>query len=220
MGGALTLRKGRLKISKAFSDDFEEKIKERIMANKKSTKDVPAQSYGKAPAHGELANNKVHIFVDDQNLFYGITNQIGNRGYRIDFGRLLTYAAKDFLNKDRFVKTAFIAGVIPDDYTFLQKAQKEGFKVKRGYLANGTSKCDDSYLVAEIMETIYEEESPSTIVLIAGDADYIPPLEKALKKGWRVEVFFIDKGKASNLENYVHLFRTLNHSAIQYIPQK
>lgn len=70
------------------------------------------------------------------------------------------------------------------------------------------------------METIYEQESPSTIVLIAGDADYIPPLDKALKKGWRIEIFFIDRGMAVNLENYVHIFRSLNHAAIQYIPQK
>ena len=185
---------------------------------KKNSNAEPVKAAGKAPEHGELANNKVHVFVDDQNLFYGITNSTGDRGYRIDFGRLLVQAAKDVEGKDRFVKTAFIAGVIPDDDTFWHKAKKEGFEVKRGYLANGKSKCDDSYLVAEIMETIYETESPSTIVLIAGDADYIPPLEKALKKGWRVEVFFIDKGMSSSLENYVHLIRSLNHSSVRYIP--
>ena len=186
------------------------------MANKKNI--VPIQTNVKAPPHVQLANNKVHVFVDDQNLFYGITNHTGNRGYRIDFGRLLTSAAKDVSGKDRFVSTAFIAGVIPDDDTFWQKAQKEGFEVKRGFISNNSSKCDDSYLVADIMETIYEKESPSKIVLIAGDADYVPPLEKAIKRGWRIEIFFINRGMATSLESYVHVFRSLNPSSVQYIP--
>ena len=138
------------------------------MANKKNI--VPIQTNGKAPPHGQLANNKVHVFVDDQNLFYGITNHTGNRGYRIDFGRLLTSAAKDVSGKDRFVSTAFIAGVIPDDDTFWQKAQKEGFEVKRGFISNNSSKCDDSYLVAEIMETIYEGMGYFEVLVKKGSA--------------------------------------------------
>ena len=44
-----------------------------------------------------------------------------------------------------------------------------------------------AYLITDLMETIYEEDGPSTIVLVAGDADYVPPLERTIKKGWRNE---------------------------------
>ncbi len=50
---------------------------------------------GKAKRHGTLVNQNVHVFVDDQNLFYGITNSTGGRGYRIDFGRLLLEVCRD-----------------------------------------------------------------------------------------------------------------------------
>ena len=50
---------------------------------------------GRAPDHKPLINSKVHVFVDDQNLFYGIRNVHQDRGYRIDFGRMLLEIAKD-----------------------------------------------------------------------------------------------------------------------------
>jgi uncharacterized LabA/DUF88 family protein len=122
----------------------------------------------------------------------------------------------------RFVKSACIAGVIPDDDSFWKIAEKQGFKVKRGYLSNHSghqrSKQDDAFLVTEITSTLYEQKGPSTIVLVAGDADYVPPLIKANEKGWRVEVAFIERGLSSALDPVTHLFRSINSSAIQYLP--
>jgi len=50
---------------------------------------------GRAVAHKSLVHDRVHVFVDDQNLFYGIRNTQQDRGYRIDFGRMLLEIAKD-----------------------------------------------------------------------------------------------------------------------------
>lgn len=36
----------------------------------------------RAPAHAVLADPGVHVFVDDQNLFWGITNDVYGKGYR------------------------------------------------------------------------------------------------------------------------------------------
>ncbi|MFY2595426.1 NYN domain-containing protein [Achromobacter xylosoxidans] len=175
---------------------------------------------GSAKSHGELANQSVHIFVDDQNLFYGIQGATEDRGYRIDFGRLLAAAAKDSSGKDRFVKSAYIAGVIPDDDSFWAAAKSQGFEVKRGYLGSSggqtRSKQDDSFLITEITATLYEHQGPSTIVLVAGDADYVPPLIKANEKNWRVEVAFINRGLSSALDAVTHEFRTINHTTIRY----
>lgn len=131
---------------------------------------------GSAVPHGALKNNLVHVFVDDQNLFWGIVNHEGGISFRIDFGRLLLAAARASDGHARGVKSAYIAGVIPDDDTFWKVAQSQGFTVRGGFLgASGRSKQDDAYLITDLMQTLYEEEGPSTIVVVAGDADYVPP---------------------------------------------
>ena len=185
-----------------------------MVASKKKTKEVSIFGKGGASNHQELINNFVHVFVDDQNLFWGAVQQKG-RSFRIDFGHLLILVArKSPEEKARGVKTAYIAGVIPDDDSFWKVAETQGFKVLRGYLAKSgsgrRSKQDDSMLITEMMETIYEQEGPSTIVLVAGDADYVPPLEKAIKKGWRVEVVFHEEGFAKKLDRVAHVVRRIN----------
>ena len=59
------------------------------------------------------------------------------------------------------------------------------------------------------METLYEHDGPSTVVLVAGDADYGPPLEKCINKGWRVELAFTDSTNniSRRLSDLVHEFR-------------
>ena len=54
---------------------------------------------GHATQHNELRSERVHVFVDDQNLFWGIVNQRYGPGFRIDFGRLLTRASRDTTGK-------------------------------------------------------------------------------------------------------------------------
>jgi uncharacterized LabA/DUF88 family protein len=191
------------------------------MSKKRRTAERKADiRVGGAIPHGQLANNQVHVFVDDQNLFWGIVNNKYGPGFRIDFGRLLAAACLDDKGSPRFVKSAYIAGVIPEEDSFWEAVRKQGFTVRRGFLSNAAkqrSKQDDAYLISDLVATLYEEQGPSTVVLVAGDADYAPPLIKALAKGWRTEVLFIDRGLSAALEPHVHLFRTVNVPQIQYI---
>lgn len=172
---------------------------------------------GRANIHGQLKNDFVHVFVDDQNLFYGITNSERGRGYRIDFGRLLLEISKNTTGSTRGVESAYIAGVVPDDDSFWKIAENQGFVVRRGYLGTGRrSKQDDAYLITEIVSTLYEKPGPSTIVLVAGDADYGPPLIRSLEKGWRNEVAFLNRGLSISLEPHVHEFRVLDAGRFEY----
>jgi len=68
------------------------------------------------------------------------------------------------------------------------------------------------------MSALYEEDGPATLILVAGDADYVPPLEKAIEKGWRVEVAFVDKGVSAALDRVVHEYRTVDPRTIQHYP--
>ena len=158
----------------------------------------------------------VHVFVDDQNLFYGITNDRQDRNFRIDFGRLSLEVCRGPDGAARGIASAYIAGVIPDDDSFWQVAESQGFTVRRGYLGTGNrSKQDDAFLIADLVETVCTKPGPSTIVLVAGDADYVPALIKSQDRGWRNEVAFIDRDVSVALENYVHEFRTLSVSSFE-----
>lgn len=189
--------------------------------SKKKRKQQPlrglmAQRTARAPAHQPLLDPGVHIFVDDQNLFWGITNDVYGKGYRMDFGRLALAAAKDTNGNTRPIRKAYIAGVIPDDDYFWEVAKNQGFEVKRGYLGtNNRSKQDDAYLITEIVSTVFEKPGPCTTVLVAGDADYKPPLEKVLAKGWRSEVAFIGHSVSVALESVVHEFQEILPTSIQ-----
>ena len=173
---------------------------------------------GHAPAHGELVNDLVHVFVDDQNLFWGIVNDEYGHDFRIDFGRLLLEAAKGADERTRGVDSAYIAGVIPEDDSFWQVAENRGFTVRRGFLGAGKrSKQDDAYLITDMTRTLYKKPGPSTIVLVAGDADYVPPLKAAVEEGWRTEVAFIGRGVSVALEPVTHEFRTMSPAAIEHV---
>jgi uncharacterized LabA/DUF88 family protein len=192
------------------------------MPTRKSRKSKKAQPLatsrpGGAKPHRPLVNNLVHLFVDDQNLFWGIVNDERGRGFRIDFGRLLIEATKASDGSARGVKTAYIAGVIPDDDSFWKIASDKGFTVRRGYLGAGSrSKQDDAFLITDLTATLYEETGPSTIVLVAGDADYVPPLLKSIERGWRNEVAFIARGISTALTPVAHEFRVMSPGAIEY----
>ena len=195
------------------------------MRRKKRSRNTPprkqggaTQRIGRAPPHGKLANEYVHIFVDDQNLFWGIVNAEHGPGYRIDFGRLALATAKAADGRTRGIASAYIAGVIPDNDSFWEIPKNRGFTVRRGYLGTGGhSKQDDAYLITDMTKTLYEESGPSTVVLVAGDADYAPPLQAALEKGWRTEVAFTGRGISASLEACVHEFRSLSPSDIALI---
>src|SRR5437867_1368796 len=121
---------------------------------------------GQAKPHATLANELVHVFVDDQNLFYGIVNDIRGPSFRIDFGRMLLAVSRDSKGRSRGVASAYIAGVVPDDDSFWKIAKDKGFTVRRGYLGSGgRSKQDDAYLITDMTRTICESPGPSTVVI-------------------------------------------------------
>lgn len=185
-----------------------------MSSRKRTSLPSPNQKTPRAPAHLPLANELVHVFVDDQNLFWGIVNGERGRGFRIDFGNLLLSSARSSAKSPRGVASAYIAGVIPDDDSFWKAAENQGFKVFRGFLGNNNrSKQDDAFLIAQMVETIYTNAGPSTMVLVAGDADYGPALKKVIDKGWRVEIAVeYNQGVSAALEAYTHEFRVLNAS--------
>ena len=108
------------------------------MSKRRTKHSIPdtAVRQGGAPSHQTLTNDLVHVFVDDQNLFWGIVNDQRGISFRIDFGQLLIEVCKNQQGVSRGVRSAYIAGVIPDDDTFWQIAKNQGFTVRRGFLGH------------------------------------------------------------------------------------
>ena len=199
-----------------IDDAFSQTAAERADSDMSKKRGLLAQRTARAPAHQPLVDNGVYIFVDDQNLFWGITNDVYGKGYRMDFGRLALESARASNGQVRAIRKAYIAGIIPDDDSFWEIAKNQRFEVKRGYLGSrGRSKQDDAYLITEIVATACEKPGPCTTVLVAGDADYRPKLEKVIAKGWRSEVAFIGHGVSVSLEPVTHEFRELLPTSIQ-----
>ncbi|CAG8509705.1 6768_t:CDS:2 [Funneliformis mosseae] len=51
----------------------------------------------------------------------------------------------------------------------------------------------DTSLIVQGMKILYTKE-PGTLIIIAGDGDYIPLVQSALDKGWKVEIWFWGSG--------------------------
>ena len=193
--------------------------KNSMRGSQQSRKSMRPRFPGQARLHQHLVNDDVHVFVDDQSLYFEITDNEGDQSYRIEFVDLLRVAAISLkTNLSRSVESAYIAYVVPDDDSFWETAKTNGFQVHRGYLgAGGRSKQDDAYLITFIMKTLYQKSGPSTIVLVAGDADYHPPFEQCLEKGWCIEIAFIKHSSliSQNLTSVCHEFREFSSSEIE-----
>jgi uncharacterized LabA/DUF88 family protein len=169
-----------------------------------------------APEHGNLVNNLLFVFVDDQNIWIEAGKKSPWAGYRVDFGELLNVVSKDEKKKMRPVRQAFIAGTIPPEDSFWDSARNQGFTVRLGYRGyGGKSKQDDHHITADMVETVCEQPGPSTIVLVAGDGDYGPGLDKALARGWRVEVCYVEGTLSPALESRAHRLVKLHPGDIQ-----
>lgn len=102
MRRALLTEDAIARIECTFSQIASGRVDSNHMAKKRG---LIANRVAHAPAHAPLADNFVHVFVDDQNLFWGITNDIYGKGYRMDFGRLLLETARGADGMARGVKT-------------------------------------------------------------------------------------------------------------------
>ena len=153
----------------------------------------------------------IWIYVDDSNLWIAakrlasIVNHLKtteDHRVRIDIGKLT-----DVVAKHRPVAQGFLYGSEPPpiDTVWEKIRQHQGWNVdceKRSRIT-GKEKKIDTKLVADVTEracTIPKEER-STIVLITGDADAIPAMEKVVKyDGWNLEVYMWKHALSSDIK--------------------
>ena len=124
------------------------------------------------------------------NVWTAQQNKICDNDWKIDFGKLFQFAGGERAE----VKHAVLFGSRPPPNDSLwEAAKRKGFEVVV-YDRNvvGKEKKIDTDVVATMMEDSYERVDPATdeMTLVAGDADYVPAIEKLKRRKIKVHVVF------------------------------
>ncbi|HRX55993.1 MAG TPA: NYN domain-containing protein [Verrucomicrobiales bacterium] len=148
------------------------------------------------------------IYVDNSNVWIGgmlvaavqnglapdlptaMNGRIYDNSWRLDFGKLFEYVAGDRST----VKRAILFGSRPPkNDSVWDAAKRKGFEVVTydRNIANKEKKIDTD-IVAHMIEDSYElgDAKVDEITLIAGDADYVPALQKLRKRGFKIDVVY------------------------------
>lgn len=146
--------------------------------------------------------NGLHLFIDNSNIY--IEGQRVARGkffyddelvirLRISYGALL-----DEIRQGRDLKETVLVGSRPPDNDALWK-KLNSLKIEprifnRGF--SGQEKRVDAELTNAIRDTLEDNPTPGTIAIVAGDQDYVPTLERCIRKKWLVEIYFWEQASS------------------------
>ena len=143
-------------------------------------------------------------------IFEATKNKILDDEYRIDFGKLHTF----LLDGDPSgIKKAILFGSRPPAKDSLwSMARKAGFdpKIEDRNFANQEKRIDTG-ITSAMMRDAYTaiDKEKDLIVLVAGDGDYIPPVETLIDDGYKIEVVFWNHA-SSDLKTACNSFRSLD----------
>jgi uncharacterized LabA/DUF88 family protein len=124
------------------------------------------------------------------NIWTAQEERICDQSWRIDFGKLFQFTGGEKTD----VKKAMLFGSRPPpDDSLWNAAKRKGFEpvVDDRNVANKEKKIDTD-IVATMMEDSFTLVDPKTdeMTLVAGDADYVPAIEKLKNRGIAVHVVF------------------------------
>ena len=111
-------------------------------------------------------------------------------GYSIDWGKFL-YVVKEKDSRGLADIPILYGSRPPDEDSVWNRIRDDGFDVKLfDRNIRNKEKGVDMEMGMDIAKLIYSNIEPGVIVIAAGDADYIPAVQRARERGWPVEVWF------------------------------
>ena len=149
-----------------------------------------------------MADPILHAFVDNSNVliegqrfsemnrkFRTKLSAFTDDDYQIDWGKFL-YVVKEQDSRGLAEVPILYGSRPPDEDSVWDRIRDDGFDVKVfDRNIRNKEKGVDMEMGMDIAERIYTTQ-PRIMVVAAGDADYIPAIERAKSKGWPVEVWF------------------------------
>lgn len=137
-----------------------------------------------------------NVFIEGQRVYAArhsaqkkLTKAL-DRHYRLDFGKLIEITCG--FDSD-LGKLLFYGSEPPPTDSVWEAASQHGFRNKIFQRSkHNKEKMVDTQLTVDLMKDIYTELQPTTdrIVVVAGDADYVPAIEAARDRGFFVKVAF------------------------------
>jgi len=160
----------------------------------------------------------VYVFVDNSNIWIEGKKVSGQRlrppvdsdpWYRVDAGKLLEHV----LDGRPLADLPTLYGSIPPpNDTVWEKIRKAGFDVKLFERnARNKEKGLDMELGLDMNDVSHSVSPAGTMILVAGDADYVPVLERVKKRGWNVEVWYW-RNAAEKLQTAANRFEDLGRA--------
>lgn len=141
--------------------------------------------------------NGLHLFIDNSNVYiegqrvaretFKYDDPLVMR-FRINYGKLL-----DFVRGDRSLKETVLVGSRPPSNDALWNRLKSLDIEPRIFdrsAFSGKEKRVDAEMTNAIRDALEENPNPGTIALVAGDSDYVPVVQRCVKRGWSVELYF------------------------------
>jgi uncharacterized LabA/DUF88 family protein len=144
-----------------------------------------------------------NLYMDNSNVWIegqrvsaakrGPTKQLTrdlDRSYRIDFGRLIEITCGYDASLGKLM---FYGSEPPPTDTVWQSARDHGFRDRIFQRSkHRKEKMVDTQLTVDLIQDIHTELDPTTdrIIIVAGDADYVPAINAARAKGFYVRVAF------------------------------
>ncbi len=124
------------------------------------------------------------------NLFAAMNDDIVDMSWSYDFGRLYELACPP---GELIGRSALFGSRPPPNDSLWQRARDEGFEVitYERNASNREKKIDVDIAVTMTEDSfLYMKSERDTVVLVAGDADYVPAVEKLQHRGFKVQCLF------------------------------
>jgi uncharacterized LabA/DUF88 family protein len=127
------------------------------------------------------------------NVYDAMNNGILDYGYQISFGRLHEFVAGQ--DKSQIARAVLFGSRPPPNDSIWKYAKQAGFELvlEDRNIANKEKKIDTGIVSAMVKDAYKKMNAASdTIVLVAGDGDFVPPVRDLVEDGFQVEVIFWD----------------------------
>jgi uncharacterized LabA/DUF88 family protein len=127
------------------------------------------------------------------NVYDAMNNRIIDYDYKMSFGRLHEFVVGQ--DESTIARAVLFGSRPPPNDSIWKYAEQAGFELvlEDRNVANKEKKIDTG-IVSAMVKDAYKNMNPAsdTIVLVAGDGDFVPPVRDLVGDGFQVEVVFWD----------------------------
>ena len=155
------------------------------------------------------------LLIDNSNIFVGLNRFSTSNSSRLPVRFDYIKFTKIFFDNEKQVEKILVGSTPPPNDNFWTFMTKKGFKVTTFERTINGEKAVDTELVAQGLDAINNYNEPGRLVLMSGDSDMSPLVERAHNKGWKVIVWTWKDGISTTYEKNTFIDEVLFIDDIQ-----